>query len=318
MLTKKERFEKMNIMGVNTGKYFTLDLPEGLKPGSKITLSINENGEYTVMNPNVTENDVVLNQIVEDGYVRNSKLHRRFVMAQMFQMLNYVSYDGRDKGYNDYLRTRYGYDYTLKMMLEEVRVLSKLETRDKETFLEREHFFDRQTVAKVVEDYLVELKTYVDKLPVKNCKGVPYKKVKGINIFVADLDKKLYFPVKSVASQIRCAKDYNKVYYILKNFMKKENMVKLPYDTRKSKAWIDAYKGAGAYYTLKNLVMFHGCGIYTGTFNTVFKGTDAVAYLNKMLEAYKGEYYRMFALMKKVIKDNNFDFKKRMEEIYNK
>ena len=304
MLNKNERMEKLNAMGVNTGKYFTVDLPEGLPAGAKISLVINENGEPTFINGN----DPILNQIVEDGYVRNTKLHRRFVMAQMFQMLSY--------GYNDYLRTRYGYGYTFKMMLEEVRVLSKLETRDKETFLEREHFFDRATVAAVLEDYFEELKKYVDTLTVHKCKGVPYKKVKGTNIFVADLDKKLYFPVKSYASKIRCAKDYNAVYNVLKNFMK--NMVKLPYDTRKSKAWIDAYKGAGAYYTLLNLTRFHNCKIYINSTYDLGVGNSAETYLKAALEAYKGEYYRMFALMKKVIKDNNFDFKKRMSEIYNK
>lgn len=308
MLNKNERMEKLNAMGVNTQKYFSVDLDNG----TKIHLIIDENGDCK----QVKENDAILESIIEDGYVSNTKLHRRFVMAQMFQMLNYVSYDGRNRGYNDYLRTRYGYDYTLKMMLEEVRVLSKLEVRDKETFLEREHFFDRATVAKVLEDYLVELKAYVDKLPVKHCKGVPYKKVKGTNIFVADFDKKLYFPVKRFASQVRCAKDYNKVYNVLKEFMNKKNMIKLPYNTRKSKAWIDAYKGEGAYYTLKNLVMFHGCGIESG--DSFYEGTMAVKILECKLDEYKGEYYRMFALMKKVIADNNFNFKKRMKEIYNK
>lgn len=314
MLNKNERMEKMNAMGINTGKYFTVNLPNGLAKNSTITLTINENGEYTVVNANAKENDVILSQIIADGYVRNTKLHRRFVMAQMFHMLNYVSYDGRDRGYNDCLRRCYGYDYTLKMMLEEARVLGKLETRDKETFEERAHFFDRATVAAVLEDYIVELKNYVDKLPVKKCKGVPYKKVKGINIFVADFDKKLYYPVRSYANKIRVAKNYNDVYHILNNFMK--TMVKLPYDTKKSKAWIDAYKGEGAYYTLKNLVMFHDCGIITEPYSVVVRGTDAVDYLNRKLDEYKGEYYRMFALMKKVIADNGFDFNKRMSEIY--
>ena len=91
--------------------------------------------------------------------------------------------------------------------------------------------------------------------------------------------------------------------------------VKLPYDTPKSKVWIDAYKGAGAYYTLKNLVMFHSCGIITDG-RAVF-GAAAVSVLNKRLREYKGEGWRMFALMKKVIADNNFNFKARMEEIYN-
>lgn len=314
MLNKNERMNKLNEMGLETGKYFTLDLPEGLKPGSKITLSINENGEYTFMDMN-KENDPILNQIIEDGYVRNTKLHRRFVMAQMFHMLNYVSYRGDEEGYTACLNNMYGYDYTLKMMLEEVRVLSKLETRDKETFEEREHFFDRKTVAKVLRDYVAELKNYVDKLPTKNCKGVPYKKVKGTNIFVADLDKKLYAPVKHYENQILAAKDYKTVYNVLCNFMR--TMVKLPYNTRKSKAWVDAYKGAGAYYTLKNLVMFHNCGIKIADYDVRY-GVSAVNYLNEKLDQYKGEYYRMFALMKKVIADNGFSFKKRMEEIYNK
>ena len=318
MLNKKERMEKLNKAGVETGKYFTVNLPDGLAKNSTITLTINENGEYAVVNANVSamENDPVIEQIITDGYVRNTKLHRRFVCAKMFQMLNYKSYDGKYEGYNDCLKRNYGYKYTIDMMMEEVRVLSKLEVRDFETFKEREHFFDRNAVATVLEDYAVELEKYVEKLPVHKCKGVPYKKVKGINIFVEDLDKKLYLPVKHEASRIRCAKNYKDVYNILCNF--KRNMVKLPYNTPKSKAWIDAYKGAGAFYTLKNLVMFHDCGINTEPYGHTLKGTSAVKYLNAMLDEYKGEYYRMFALMKKVIKDNNFDFKKRMEEIYNK
>jgi hypothetical protein len=102
-------------------------------------------------------------------------------------------------------------------------------------------------------------------------------------------------------------------------------MVKLPYKTAKSKDWIDAFKGEGAYYTLKNLVMFHDCTIYTGKYgafdyNKGYKlvGMDAVKHLNEKLVEYQGEGYRMFALMKKVIYDNGFNFDKRMEEIYSK
>ena len=314
MLTKNERMNKLNEMGVNTGKYFTVNLPDGLAKNSTITLAINENGEYSVVNANVTENDIILNQIIEDGYVRNTKLHRRFVMAQMFSMLNYVSYDHRDRGYNDCLRRCYGYDYTFKMMLEEVRVLGKLEERDVETFKERVHFFDRGTVAAVIEDYLVQLKKYVDNLPNKNCKGVPYKRIKKRDVFVADLDKKIYAPVQRYANRVRVAKNYNEVYNVLNEFMK--NMIRLPYHTPKSKVWVDAYKGAGAYYTLKNLVMFHNCVIIAN--DGINYGVNSMAYLNSRLDAYKGEYYRMFALMKKVIEDNNFNFKKRMEEIYTK
>ena len=109
-------------------------------------------------------------------------------------------------------------------------------------------------------------------------------------MFLVDLEKKVY-------AQFR------------------RDIFRIKYNTPKSKAWIDAYKGEGAFYTLKNLVMFHGCGIKVDKFDIRY-GAAAVDVLNKRLNEYKGEGWRMFALMKKVIEDNNFDFGERMAEIY--
>jgi hypothetical protein len=61
--------------------------------------------------------------------------------------------------------------------------------------------------------------------------------------------------------------------------------------------------------------MFHNCGIEVN--GRMVYGIGATNVLNKRLEEYKGEGWRMFALMKKVIEDNKFDFKARMAEIYN-
>lgn len=302
MTNKNERMNKLNAMGINTNKYFTLDAGDG----TTIHVIIDKNG-----NP-VKVDDVIANQIIEDGYVRNTKLHRRFVMAQMFHALNYKSYDGRKEGYNEYIK-RFGIKYEFDMMLEEIRVLSKLEVRDTETFTERSHFFTKDVIAQTMTDYVAELKNYVDKLPNKNCKGVPYKRIKGRDVFVEDLQKKIYAPFERDINRLKYASNYNEMYRIVRSFM--SDMIHLPYDTPKSKAWIDAYKGEGAFYTLKNLVMFHGCGIkIDGRF---VYGAAAVSVLNKRLVEYQGEGWRMFALMKKVIADNNFDFKIRMKEIYN-
>lgn len=302
MFKKNERMSKLNAMGINTGKYFTATLDNG----TTITLIIDEYG-----NP-VKVDDVIANNIIEDGYVRNTKLHRRFVMAQMFQGLNYVSWDKKKSGYNEWVK-RHGLKYTFDMMLEEIRVLSKLEQRDKETFVERASFFNKDVIVKTMEDYVAELVKHIDKLPKKNCKGVPYKRIKSNNIFVVDIDKKVYAPFRSDIQSVKYAKTYNDIYRIVKRFMNK--MIALPSSTPMSKAWIDAYKGEGAFYTLKNLVMFHGCGIKLD--GRMVYGAAAVSVLNKRLNEYKGEGWRMFALMKKVIDDNNFNFKKRMVEIYN-
>ena len=302
MLNKNERMNKLNAMGVNVSKYFTIPLENG----GSVTVIIDENG-----NP-VRVNDPIANQIIEDGYVRNTKLHRRWVMAQMFAMLNYKSYDGRREGYNECLKN-FGIKYEFEMMLDEIRVLGKLEERDRDTFVERAHFFTKDVIMQTMEDYIVELQKHIDAMPSKKCKKVPYKRINGNNIFVEDIDKKIYAPLRYEIVRVKSARSYNNIYKIVSDFMRK--MISVPYNTPKSKAWIDAYKGEGAFYTLKNLVMFHGRGIKV---NSKFVyGAAAMSVLQNRLNEYQGEGWRMFALMKKVIDDNGFDFKKRMAEIYN-
>ena len=303
MLNKNERMEKLNEMGINTGKYFTVALDNG----TKVHLIIDENGNAKQVD------DVICNQIIEDGYVRNTKLHRRFVMAQMFQALNYVSWDKKRSGYNEWLKN-FDIKYQFAMMLEEIRVLGKLEERDWETFKERSNFFTKEVVVNTMVDYIDKLKASVENKKTYKCKGTPYKKVKGEDIFVEDLDKKIYAHLRKHVYEVKTARNYKEIYKALKNFIGK--MITVPYTTTKCKEWVDAYKGEGAFYTLKNLVMFHGCGIMVG-YNMVY-GAKAAKVLNERLYEYKGEGWRMFALMKKVIADNNFDFKKRMSEIYDK
>ena len=306
-MNKNERMNKLNAYGIDTKKYFTFDLPQGIKPGAKISLVIDENGQPQIVNDTISE------QIIEDGYVRNTKLHRRYVMAQMFHMLNYKSYDGKDSGYSACLRRNYAYQYTIDMMIEEVRVLSKLEAKDAESFAERSHFFTRDVVVEVMNDYLNKLKAYVDSLPNRKCKGVPYKRVKGRNIFVTDLDKKLYLPVENKIRNVKRMNNYAEMYGALYWF--RHSMIKLPWDTSKSSAWVDAFKGNGAYYTLKNLLMFHNCYVENESGVKLY-GANAVSFINRKLDEYQDEGWRMFALMKKVIADNGFDFDQRMRDIY--
>lgn len=318
MNSRENRMATLNNAGVDVSKFFDVTLPNG--DVVKMTM---ENGIPVVV-PRVPEafeamqrfkeemQDEILNQIIEDGYVRNTKLHRRWIMAQMFKMLNYVSYNGRERGYDACLRNNYGYMYQFSMMLEEVRVLSKLEDRDMESFNERSHFFTKEVVVATCNDYLEKLKADIDAQKSKNCKGIPYKRVKGQNIFVDDLHKKVYSPIRRKIWSIERSRNYKEIYRELKKF--NDSMIKLPWDTKKCKVWVDAYKGSGATYTLYNLVKFHDCGVYTA--DGILRGTDAVKYISDRISDYQGEYWRMMALLKKVIADNKFDFNKRMKEIY--
>lgn len=315
MSKREERMETLKVNGIAVGKYFDVTLPGG----ATVRMTLNESGV-----PVVAE-DPILNQIIEDGYVRNSKLHRRFVMAQMFHMLNYKSYNGRETGYDACLRNRYGYQYQFDMMLEEIRVISKLEDKDEETFRERINFFNTDVVTMVCKHYMQDLKRHIAKLPKHNCKGVPYKRLNGRygDVFESDLQKKVYYPMESVISDMCRAKNYYELYRKLQKFM--GLMIKLPYHTPKSKVWIDAFKGAGAYYTLKNLVMFHSCKIIDEqsngwrqprTVTTYAAGIEATNFIKSKLNTYKGEGWRYMAMLRKCIADNNFSFEERMKEVY--
>lgn len=326
--SRENRMEALKAANIETGKYFSVTLPEGLKPGSTINVTISEDGSPVIVSPEKkrnSEEESFLSQIYEDGYVRNTRLHRRWVMAQMFRMLNYKSYYTGKSGYDAYLNDHYGYQYQFEMMLEEIRVLAELQDRDIKAFNERSRFFIPDVVSYTCEDYINKLEAFVNKLPVHKCKGVPYKKVFGRNIFVEDLNKYVYYPqksnfadVKRVVINIRnhsMTFSYKDLYRVLRKFC--ANMYRLPNETPKCREWKDAFKGEGSYYTLMNLIKFHGCRV-PGVKGNMMSLNDSLADVESAVEQYRGLYYKLFAYMKRVIEANNFDFNKRMKELYPK
>ena len=125
--------------------------------------------------------------------------------------------------------------------------------RNKLTKLELQKvYYDGRT-----SDYVNELKKHVGNLETRKCKGVPYKRIHGRNIFVEDLQSKLYYPLSIAITHIRHALDATQLYNAVRQF--NDRRIRLPWGTPQSKAWMDAYKGAGAFFTMQNLIRFHGC-----------------------------------------------------------
>lgn len=282
---KNNRMETLKNNGVDTGRFFTILVNETIPAGTKINISIEGS-------------EAIAQQIIEDGYVRNTKLHRRFVAAQYMRMLN------SENGWHDYLNRNYGYMYQFDMMIEEVRVLKEIAKRDMNTFMERSQFFSHAVVMQVLEDYRKDMIKYIGELPKKKCKGQPYVYVKGYgNVFVSDVDNNVIAPINAAIARCKTCQNFNDLYDTLVVF--KSRMIKLPYYTKKSKTWVDAFQKAGAFYTLKNLIMFHdvelayGRVICTGSENSIEK-------LNELVKTYEG--YKMHALLKNTIEVNHFDF----------
>ena len=289
---KQNRIATLKNAGVDTSKYFTLTVEQDLPKGTKISFAIE------------TENNPVAKEIIESGYVRNTKLHRRFVAAHYMRLLN------SPHGWHRAMNHSYDYMYQYDMMLEEVRVLSKLRHKDWSTFFERETFFTVKVVCLVLEQYMDDLRKYLSSLKIRHCKGKPYIRIPRYrDMFIENLNKDVYDPLESMLALCKrtAAYDYDSLYERFKVFRKL--MIPLPYNTKKSKVWINTFQAAGAFYTLKNLIMFHDVKLY---YNDRFY--DAIEGMN-VLDGLKNHYegYQMNGLLKETIKQNNFDFNKSIE-----
>lgn len=95
-------------------------------------------------------------------------------------------------------------------------------------------------------------------------------------------------------------KSYTHLYAALTKFM---NECSVAFDFQKSPSWVNAYTGAGAYYTMDNLIKFHCCKLNNK--NT----TDSLIELNECVSKYKANYADLFDMMLNFFKDNQSEIK---------
>lgn len=301
--TAHERIEALRSVGVDVSCLFAM---QGANGGDYV--ASNKDGKLSILD----DNDPIFDYILEKGTVPNRRLFRRFVMAQMFHMLSYKDYGAWNPVGVTEMIHRLGYEYQWKMLLDELRAQMKMERNDPENFADRNRWFNVKVATAMAEDYIEQLKAHVDGLPVKKCKGIPYKRLGSHNIFVQDLHSKLYSPLRLAAYHIGAAKNATQLYNAVKKF--NEKRFKMKHATPQSKAWIDAYKGTGAFYTMQNLIRFHNCTATDDSGRRLDK-YQSLAFLSAKAEEYKnGNGWRLLAVLKKMLDDNGIDIKKKMAQ----
>lgn len=254
-----------------------------------------------VINENKVEITGVAKMIVADKQIDNKKLFRRWITAQTFRMLYEKSYNcttGQfEFGWDNYLRNVYNYEYQFSMMLEEFKVLNKLAMRDKEEYNERMNFFTKGVAIKTCKHYMEQFDNYV-KVHTKDgkVKLAKYGTV-DMNGYAEIVDK-----LNAIIFDMEYAESYAELYTYIKKFMSKMN--KLPSDTPKCPEWKTAFKGSGAYYSLKNLVLFHNC-VLRGCVNK----QESIDYLTNCLGYYRGDYWKFHYMLLDTIECNHFNLK---------
>ena len=300
------RLEALKAAGVDVSKYFPL--------GDDHLIKI-ENGAAVPVDMDDATIDEVGKQIVEGGYVSNWKLFRRWVMSQMFHMLRDMDKNGRT--FNDVLQHK-GYEYQWRMLENELYAQMKMAAHgDHENAGARNRWFGGFVAADMAYDYIKKLRKYVDnnliykvkkdahgnvkKTYKHTCKGNPYVRLQNDDIFVADLEKKVYAPLGNLARKMYDSNTYKEVYDAVHEFNKKRKH--LAWDTKQADAFITAYKGSGSYYTMRNLIMFHGARFMKN--GRKMSETDSLKELESKANLYDEDGWRMLGILKQLIKDNN-------------
>lgn len=263
----------------------------------------------------IPDDDPIFAALTNGKTVPNRRLFRRWVMAQMFHMLAYKEGRYGPEGFTAALNAK-GFKYQWRMMVEEYRVQAVLEEKDPENFAERNRWFDRQRFYDAATSYISELQVKIDKMERRRCKGIPYVHLRGRNVFVTDLQSKVFEPLRRCVTKAMTANTACQLYRAVSEFYSLMKRTYFKNDMAMSMSFKDAYKGSGAYFTMKNLILFHGASFKNGCVKIGEK--QSLALLERKAVEYAEEGWRMFGLMKKLIADSNIDILKKMEEWQNK
>lgn len=282
-MTKDERMNALENAGIDIHNMFSLRFDERLKPGARIDVFVTNGNE-----------DDVEARIKNDGYVNNPHLYRRWICAQMFRIVYRM--ENYNLNFTDYMKKNYPWHYQLSMMENELKVLAKMEKEHDPQFEIRSKFFSIENVKKIYGELADEFCNNTMSVFEKNGYGFEYSNAiynsYGVGVYYLQIKNCNTYP--EILEYVRL---------INTEFRKAEKVVgKLDFN----KTWLDCYKGAGAYYTLQNLVLFHDVFILN-KYGSKLYGEGAYAYLNAKASEYKNEGWKLFGFMKGVLEYNHFN-----------
>lgn len=296
-----ERIAALKEAGVDVSCFFSMKGADGGEYVGKM-----EDGKMSIL----ADDDPVYEAILQGGDVYNWKLSRRWVMSQELHMLareGGMKYGMYKNSITDQIR-RKGYDYMWKQMEDELHAQMKMFAHsDADNYLDRSRWFNNKVLAAMIEDYRYQLHLHVKhNVKVQKCKGVPYKRICGENVFMEDIQKKVFEPIEKLTREANNARTPSGLYNVVCRF----NMIRKTrsWNPKQCAAWIDAYKGAGAFFTMQNLIRYHKCR---------FEGMGKEAsysWLKAKASEYKDEGWRMVGLLRQFLKDNDIDIEKKMAE----
>lgn len=116
-----------------------------------------------------------------------------------------------------------------------------------------------------------------------------------------------------IGEQVQVESDqqfYAEVYDAVHEFNKKRKH--LAWETKQSDAFINAYKGSGSYYTMRNLIMFHGARFWKN--GRKMSEANSLKELESKAKLYDEQGWRMLGVLKQLIIENDIDIQGKINE----
>ena len=249
----------------------------------------------------VADDDPIFNAIIKGKTIPERRLFRRWIMAQMFRALS------RPDGYNGMLNA-YDCGYAFQMLLEEMCAQKKMRDKDRENYVMRHRWFNTRLVITMFEDYRKKLERIRNHAPSRylpdidtcclfiNNKPYSVDDINNILDTICELKEQVQYHPGTTVGAI------------------KEFISLMPDKSIKpAKEWKDAYKGAGAYFTLRNMILFHGCSIHTKE-GQALDEKDSLKLLDKIANNHTSEGWKLLSLLLRELDLNGIDINAKREQ----
>ena len=291
----KKRKRTLAQAGIDPKRYLSMridknDIPDGAEV--VITIRDRETGELRELPMNAVEADIFFGknsrfykQVMADGNIFNPYIHRRFLPAQFRRNVRIAGYNG----IHEFVKQSYTWNYVVRFLKEECAKLAMLEKRDREAFVERSRFFTLEDMkailtqyAKAVCDVLDREYEHVKSLRLaRQYNGHVYICPKGMGLIQKEHVRPMKHRFNRFCEDVQNCRTYAQLSKLLEGF----DFARLSNDIPCSDTCADRFVEAGAYYTLKQMIMFEGLSL---------GGGDVAENLQRMQERGRNGYMRLF------------------------
>lgn len=283
-----------------------------------------------------TASDDIEKSIRKDGYIPSQHLWRRWIMAQMLRHYRGATESSPKEAFDKYFVSGKPYRYAWTTALRELKALSHMSG---EELAKRERFFNLEVIKDMAMDYKKHFWNYFFKLKVqtkerfkghKDQTKYQFRKVPYFGeVYAAHRDASYKKKSAKYYTQLKLQELIDTAVDDINNTDNYKNMIKavtrfiktcpVNCSLPKPQVWKNAFKGAGAYYTMDNMIKFHDCVFYKDILNQEpLTRDESLQKLEESTDLFSGQkfkYYKLYAIMCQFIKDNEFDFDKRLAEL---